>query len=181
MKLIRSPLYLALALLTQCSSCKDHDPSPEQQLPPATQTGANTFGCLINGQAYLPAGYDGTSNYAVLYDPGYNGGTLDIRTYNAAGNNDQYLSVSSDGVNQVRTYSMNGSSSSVGFYFRDAAHSTSCALINTSDNSIYRKGSLTITRLDLQAGIISGTFEAKLAKPGCDTVRITQGRFDKKL
>ena len=42
------PLYLCLATLTQCSKCKN-DPAPTDQLPAATQTGANTFGCLVNG------------------------------------------------------------------------------------------------------------------------------------
>jgi len=40
---------------------------------------------------------------------------------------------------------------------------------------------LTISRLDLQAGVISGTFAFTLYKPGCDSIRVTQGRFDKKL
>jgi hypothetical protein len=53
--------------------------------------------------------------------------------------------------------------------------------MSSDDAGTYHKGTLTITRLDLQAGIISGTFEFTLAKPGCDTVRITQGRFDKRL
>lgn len=42
-------------------------------------------------------------------------------------------------------------------------------------------GTLTITRLDQQAGIIAGTFSFTLAQPGCDTIKVTQGRFDKKL
>jgi hypothetical protein len=46
---------------------------------------------------------------------------------------------------------------------------------------MYRKGTLTIIRLDLTKGIIAGTFEFTLAKPGCDTIRVTNGRFNKKL
>jgi len=78
------PLYLALLLLTQCSKCKD-DPTPADPaagLPPATQTGANTFGCLINGQAYTPKGRVGLGdNFDVMYDPTFNGGDLSIGTY----------------------------------------------------------------------------------------------------
>jgi hypothetical protein len=51
----------------------------------------------------------------------------------------------------------------------------------TNGNGVYTKGTLTITRLDQQAGIIAGTFSFTLAQPGCDSVRITQGRFDRKL
>ena len=53
---------LALALLTQCAGCKTNDPAPKlpptqlDLLPPETQTGQRTFGCLVNGQAWTPAG-----------------------------------------------------------------------------------------------------------------------------
>ena len=69
-------LLLPLALL----GCKKDDPKPEDQLPPATRTGANTFGCLVNGQAWTPNGNDSTSNYTVYYDPNYRDGTLNIST-----------------------------------------------------------------------------------------------------
>ncbi|WP_162550066.1 hypothetical protein [Hymenobacter nivis] len=51
----------------------------------------------------------------------------------------------------------------------------------STDPTIFCCGSLTVKRLDLQAGIIAGTFDFVLAKPGCDSVRVTQGRFDKRL
>lgn len=91
----RLPLYLALALLTQCSKCKD-DPTPAtptDQLPPVTQTGAGTFGCLLNGQAFLPSGNVGTPNFLVTYDPTYHGGILVITVYRNFGNTgmQQYL------------------------------------------------------------------------------------------
>ena len=43
------------------------------------------------------------------------------------------------------------------------------------------RGQLVVTRLDLRAGIISGTFAFTLSQPGCDPVQVTQGRVDKKL
>lgn len=171
---------MALALLTQCSSCKNQDPSPEEQLPPITQTGTNTFGCLINGQPYLPEGNNGTSNYAVLYDPGYNGGSLDIRTYQKTGQSDKFISLGGDYIHSVGNYSLPlGSNRQL--HYTDISQPALCGNFNYESSLSYRKGTLTITRLDLQAGIISGTFECTLAKPGCDTIRITQGRFDKKL
>ncbi|MCU7693043.1 hypothetical protein ACFSPU_02200 [Haoranjiania flava] len=42
-------LLCSLALLLSAGSCKK---SAQNQLPPATQTGANTFGCKINGVVY---------------------------------------------------------------------------------------------------------------------------------
>jgi hypothetical protein len=39
------------------SSCRKHKAvDPVSQLPPETQTGANTFGCLVNGQVFKPGG-----------------------------------------------------------------------------------------------------------------------------
>jgi hypothetical protein len=48
-------LFLVLALTVSC--CKnddDNNTNPIDQLPPATQTGANTGGALVNGEAFLP-------------------------------------------------------------------------------------------------------------------------------
>ena len=49
------------------------------------------------------------------------------------------------------------------------------------DSTVYREGKLTITKFDLENQIISGTFEFTLTKPGCDTIKVTQGRFDMKI
>ena len=75
------PLLAALLGLSQCKKTEPAAARPEDQLPPATQTGANTFGCLLNGQPWTPGGSNGTDNYKVVYDPGYAGGSLDIRAY----------------------------------------------------------------------------------------------------
>lgn len=59
-----------MALTLSCCS-KDDNKSPNQ-LPPETQTGANTFGAIINGQVMIPRnsiGYipPGSSHNAVRY------------------------------------------------------------------------------------------------------------------
>ncbi|GAA3922430.1 hypothetical protein [Hymenobacter algoricola] len=175
-------LYAALLLLTQCSKCKQDDPTPEDQLPPATQTGANTFGCLVNGQVYTPSGYNGTSNYAVLYDPAYNGGSLDVMVYRypSKSADAQYLSFGGVSVASNGIYLFK-SSTNLAARFSDAARQKGCTRYASDDGTTSCMGQFTITRLDLAAGIISGTFEFTLAKLGCDTIRVTQGRFDKKL
>jgi hypothetical protein len=46
-----------LSALLLSASCKKHVVKPADQLsllPPATQTGARTFGCLVNGLAFVP-------------------------------------------------------------------------------------------------------------------------------
>lgn len=62
----RRPPLLLLAALLGLSQCKKHDPDPVDQLPPATQTGANTFGCLLNGQLWTPSGNNSVPNYQVI-------------------------------------------------------------------------------------------------------------------
>ncbi|MCU7693044.1 hypothetical protein ACFSPU_02210 [Haoranjiania flava] len=66
---MKTILLCSLALLLSAGSCKK---SAENQLPPATQTGANTFGCLINGKPLIanrkpPKGMSGLSNGTTSY------------------------------------------------------------------------------------------------------------------
>ncbi|UYZ58307.1 hypothetical protein [Hymenobacter latericus] len=170
-----------MLLLTQCSKCKN-DPQPkrpEDQLPPATQTGANTFGCLVNGQPWTPQGNDGTGNYSIVCDPGYNYGLLNVATYRIynKGTAHQTLGFYSDSVRAPGRYPITYRSRHRGNFID---RPTRCEYFSR-DAGTYSRGSFTITRLDLQAGIVSGTFDFTLVKPGCDTVKVTHGRFDKKL
>ena len=59
-KHLRKPValmhLLVLALLLMSSKCGKDKPEPEPTLPEATMTGANTFGCYINGKLWLPKG-----------------------------------------------------------------------------------------------------------------------------
>ncbi|MCW3074373.1 MAG: hypothetical protein JWP69_1442 [Flaviaesturariibacter sp.] len=47
-------IAVASLMLTSVSCKKDKD---NDKLPPITQNGANTFGCLVNGKVWLPKGY----------------------------------------------------------------------------------------------------------------------------
>ena len=172
------PLLLAALLgLSQCK--KKSDPAPMDQLPPITQTGANTFGCLVNGQAWMPKGYNGTSNYSVSYDKGINGGIFSLQTYRYPDASNTFQSIALDVSSnlQVGSYSFQNPQRTRAV-FNDTGR---CYWSSADSATIYRRGTLTISRLDLQAGIISGTFAFTLYKPGCDSIRVTQGRFDKKL
>ena len=186
----RLPFYLALALLTQCSKCKQ-DPTPakaEDQLPPATQTGAGTFGCLLNGQPWTPSGNNGYPNLLVTYDPTYHGGNLDLRTYRYLGNTgkSQYISFGGDQIDKPGTYNLMTPSNSTNpgpytVFYSDDSKTSPCNFYNYLPGTTTTTGQLVITRLDKTQGIVSGTFTFTLAQPGCDTVKITQGRFDSKL
>lgn len=177
------PLYLSLLLLTQCSKCKNTPTpaDPAAQLPPATQTGANTFGCLLNGQPWTPSGNDGRQNYRISYDPGFSGGSLTIRVYRYLGNThkSQDFIIGGDQISNPATYSLTSPSRYTAYFFDTSKTSPCDSYYNNPGTTT--EGQLVITRLDLQAGIISGTFAFTLHQPGCDSVRVTQGRFDKKI
>lgn len=183
------PLYLALLLLTQCSKCKN-DPAPvtpADQLPPATQTGTNTFGCLLNGQPFTPNGFDGTPNFLVLYDPGLNGGNLSITASRKTNETSKKQSIGFSGIQisapGIYVLTTPADLSKPGphvAYYSDERKSRPCGEYLFSPGTT-TEGRFTITRLDLAAGIVSGTFEFTLAQPGCETIVITQGRFDKKI
>ena len=173
-------LYSALLLLTQCSKCKN-DPQPNDpadQLPPATQTGANTLGCLVNSQPWTPQGNAGTSNYSLYYDRSYRGGNFGVNTYRLSGGFAQYIIFGGDSIAAIGAYSLSHAPRTV--FFLDNRKPTACQDYSGQAGQ-YSRGTLVITRLDLQAGIVSGTFAFTLYKPGCDSIRVTQGRFDKKL
>jgi hypothetical protein len=52
-------LTLLIIMLSSCSRNSDTI-IPEVQLPPETQTGANTFGCIINNQVFYPRSGQGS-------------------------------------------------------------------------------------------------------------------------
>ena len=173
MKQFLIPLALCALLL----GCQKKD--PESSLPAETQTGANTFGCLVNGQAWLPGGNDGAANYDVVYDPTYAQGTLSVAAYRLTGNgaDKQILGFGSDSLRATGTYRLRTSGRHQGDFINRL---TKCSYYS-GDKGTYCQGNFTITRLDYAAGVVSGTFAFTLAKPGCDTIKVTQGRFDKHL
>lgn len=183
MRMPPTPLLLAALLgLSQCKSKAPDPAKPEDQLPPATQTGLHTFGCLLNGQPWTPSGNYGPANFRLTYDPGYLGGALQIKAYRFVGNNSifQTITFGAAQVDKAGTYSFPLNSTN-GIYYGDDSQPSACSEYGSPRKSTYQTGTLIVTRFDLTQGIISGTFNFKLAQPGCDTLKITQGRFDYKL
>jgi hypothetical protein len=169
--------YLLLAILSIeliATGCKKQKVEPIDQLPPATQEGKNTFGCLVNGEAWTPKGNNGTSNLYISYDPSSGNGDFLLATYKILSDTDrEYMSIYTYNIKTQRDFIFNAP-------FTDLYYSNArCDL--DGDKDVYRKGKLTITKFDLPNRIIAGIFEVVLAKPGCDTIKITNGRFDMKF
>lgn len=174
MKTLNLPLLLLLTLLS-FSSCKKDKVEPA--LPAATIEGKDTFGAMVNGKVWVPKGRPSTfqPNLDVVYSPNYSGGSFDIRAFSKISDDPafyEYFYIYMTQVDHIGVYSLgNADIGTVTF------SSESCEY-NREDNV---QGKLEITKLDMKTGIIAGTFEFTLVKPGCDTIRVTEGRFDKKL
>ncbi|MBF9253145.1 hypothetical protein I2I11_07560 [Pontibacter sp. 172403-2] len=169
-KLILLPL---LVLLLAASSCKKDKAEP--QLPAATMEGKNTFGAMVNGKVWTPKGRPNfyESNLSVVYDPGYEAGSLEIKAFRVTENTDDYIFIYMSQLDHEGIYNLDNPK------FGTATFWSHCTY--EREPEVYRRGKLEITKLDLTNGIIAGKFEFTLAKLGCDTVRVTEGRFDKKL
>jgi hypothetical protein len=130
---------------------------------------------LINRQAWTPKGNNGTPNLDFYYDPGYRAGEFNLGAYRILSDKDrQYFVISTDSLNFKRTFSLHDPN--VG-----SARFTNEVCSYNRDNEVFREGILTVTKLDLQKHIVSGIFEFTLYRPGCDTIKVTDGRFDLKF
>ena len=173
-------LLILLCNIISCSSCKKNA-LDSNGLPAATQTGANTFGFLLNGKPWTPQGFNGTANLEINVDLGYNNGIFGISGYRTITNNfTQYVGLGiSDSLNFI-SFPATLLLSKRSLYQIGVSRNDSCS-IDYYDSSVYRAGKLVINKFDTINGIISGTFNATLYKKGCDTVKITEGRFDMKF
>ena len=150
-------------------------------LPPATQIGANTFGCLVNGVPWVPQGFGGTTNLSIDYDPEFNYGIFNISAESIVSqSNFSTIGISiRDSLNYMKApLQLNLSNNSLyGVFYSDE----NC-FITYFDTTVIRKGTLILTTYDKTKGVIAGKFDAILFKVGCtDTIRITKGRFDFKF
>ena len=181
----------ALFAITLCAGkcSKDTNPELPEQLPPITQTGANTFGCLINGKVWLPKGVDfQLPNMLATVDPTLGNGDLSIRVYRIIGGERTSMALLSGEIKAIGTYEI-GTLKNVLYTIRRSKSDLSiqyCSADNGwgSGNPNNVQGFLKITKYDLPNGILSGEFEVSFNNTSCnmgDPVKITEGRFDFKL
>jgi hypothetical protein len=166
-KILQIMIFITITLCS-CESCKEEFLT---ELPPETQTGANTFGCYVNGKLFVPH--------------------RDYAPFGAS-----YLSAAYSKYNDHISFTVYGKNGSMGFTIQSPLLRTSMKIDNfgfvneskvpygeNNVNEIY------FTRFDTANKIVSGNFSCKLKCDysflpyvGNDTiVDITQGRFDLKL
>jgi hypothetical protein len=145
---------------------KDNTEAPEE-LPPITTTGENTFGCLVNGEVWLPAGPD-------RYNRGFDEGTGQFAFGASRERPDESIGETLGLTGKVDITSKLVTAYSCGFVSTSNDHFYSYAMDTTTANE------LIFLRVDIENNIASGTFEFTAVNeyPPYDTVHVTQGRFD---
>ena len=176
--------FLLLAIFSLYVSCKKSNENFSTQqdiLPPVTQIGANTFGCLVNGKIYIPRGYrgNGTPNPNIIYSLGLNGlPYLQIDAGQFEKNNQVASFVMNiDSLTSVGVYSIYTTKKQVGF---GSALFPNCGTL-PADTVQFKTGLINVTSYNLSNRIIAGTFNFKIKPYNCDTLFITEGRFDIKF
>ena len=165
-------LILLFATLTLSSCEKDDNPettNPVSQLPAATQVGANTFGCLLDGEPFKPDNLSNSTNcFYQLVDGEY---FFTVRaSYKNSNSTSTTLALKTEkkDINQGFTYDLLNPDPnqayglfSYGFvYYTSEMHT----------------GKLTITKLTNQ--IVSGTFYFDIMDNNGVLHQIREGRFD---
>ncbi|WP_448701752.1 hypothetical protein ACFGVR_05875 [Mucilaginibacter sp. AW1-3] len=180
---------IGVLFLSSCTKKYDDPGSNLDRLPPETQTGANTFGCVINGKVFLPFAQYKLLYYreplTCVYSPGYNksGYTFSLGAFNDSDNYSEpsvYIQTDSLALTQGQTYILKESNKPNGasaFYSLFSNHTFYDYYTNTQVS-----GQLYISKLDPVNKIISGTFSfnAVNIRNITDTTHVTLGRFDMK-
>jgi len=171
-------------------ACKEEPPPAEPDpdvLPSATENGANTFGCKINGDEVWLAKYGDTSNTNIsveaTYDTTGGAGKLFISAVREDltwGNFERIeihgSSITQDPLQDDIAYYMTVEHAKIyGFY--NFAPEADCGHYY---HDMGAPGNLTITYLDTISQVISGTFDMILVNNDCETTNfaITDGVFD---
>ena len=181
----QSSLFI-LILALAASACKKND--PEAGLPPATQEGRNTAGCLVNGERFVAAESGGSLLSNPI--PALAGGFYEDSLY--------YLTLAGKTNRGITRIHMFFRSQSPGTYFfnqttpsldraglRYTLRYAACYFLETKEFYItdaQHTGQVVLTRADLRSGISAGTFEFTAASTfdPRKTVTVTKGRFDRR-
>jgi hypothetical protein len=176
-------ILIVLSVLFILGGCK----KSVDELPEATQSGANTFGLKLDGKFWVPqtfAGINAPILKAQLY--GANANDLLITAQNFALEPlESQFSIYIKNITGPGTYQLNqntdiypSAAANYAYYVRRKINP-----LNEWITSAQHTGSVTITKWDLTNSIISGTFEFNAGSMDnfAEPITVTDGRFDIKL
>ena len=176
--------YFLLCCFLLLIACEREAPQPVDQLPPATQEGANTFGCLVDGEVFLPKNDDiFRTGYSASYSYGSRSGSARIVAYN-------------DDLGVGFEFAFENTLFEPTYYSLPSYDTLPNTTIIPNPEILLRKdnfhpfdyrlqkGFINITALDtLDVRFVSGTFSFEFVHENDDndTVSMTDGRFDLKF
>jgi hypothetical protein len=172
----RSLLLFVMAItLSCCKNDDDNNTNPIDLLPPATQTGEQTFGCLINGEPFVPPSF-GTNAPNAFYQFVDGAYTLGISAGSGGGSELLGINIGALDVNEIQEINYILLEKESGKYF--GQYTIGGGLILNKTSNIDYPGTLTITNFDEANFIISGTFSFTVIDNEGNEINITDGRFD---
>jgi len=165
-------LLILLTIIATLNCCKNDDDNNET-LPPATQIGAGTFACKVNGQSFIDTSGGYFNSFYQFIDGEF--------FFGISGEDENH-----DIFRQIRLAS-NASEIEEGTLYILTCNEpnnhygevsfTGQLLDAITCNSSF--GSMTITKFDFTNNIVSGTFEFDIIHPNTgETIQIRDGRFD---
>ncbi|MFA7381517.1 MAG: hypothetical protein WC150_13750 [Bacteroidia bacterium] len=175
---MKNKYSLVLLLAAFCCmnvQCNKDEKTELEKLPPISTYGANTFGCLVNGDAWPMNAVSGVLFYDFSYFDG-----MTVLSYEINDNN----GVIKEGINIVSKRMVKKGFYEIGYdnngEFFSAKFDNERYVSGYKKNiDLGRKAIVNILRLDTIQGIISGTFSFSLFnEKGTKEIHITNGRFD---
>lgn len=179
-------LLLVLGLLlTSSMKCKKEKTGIDA-LPLTTQEGKGTFGCLINGEVFLPKGNFSvapiTCTYQYSSSEGQNGYYFILTITNIGNPYTSRLQLLTDSVKfvensiyKLQTHQLNSKGVAFARYVKTKNDDFAEEKYNTKDQL---EGELKITKLDEVQQIISGTFWFEAINDKGEKIEVREGRFD---
>jgi len=171
---------LTLTLFTLLISCsKKNDPTltPLEQLPPKTHIGANTAGCLVNGEAFLPKGYTPSGVLTCFYT---NQKYFSLSILEKINNNYKSIDIFHNNIELevgiiYKLNTLDGRNAKTAEFVINEARPPSPDFYTTTPQVT---GELVITHHDYNNATISGTFWFDAINSTGEKVEVREGRFD---
>ncbi len=164
-------LLLTTFTLSCCNKDDDKPQNPVDQLPPATQTGAGTFGCLVNGEPFV----DNSGFFNCFYQ------LVSGEYYFGIQAEDNVSNIAAIAIGSLQKEIVIGEVIPLNFRENNEFY----ALLEF--NTLQQEGSTTeledgyiiFNQFSTNSNIVSATFEFTITDPMTGTVyEITEGRFD---
>jgi len=175
---MKKPIILFLIFSAFVVSCKKEI----IELPPATQSGANTFGAKVNGTIWLPKGFGPFPADNLLDARKLHTGDIVITARNFSSSpNETELELFIKGLTGPGTYQLNTTvgypttAASYGYYIERNFNPKNEWITSASYTGIIQ-----VSRYDTAAKIISGTFSFNALNlyNAPQPITVTEGRFD---